>query len=279
MPEGNRAALYARVSTDEQAVSGYSLGAQLEKMRIYCDIHDLQIAGEYVDDGYSGTKWKNRPAYMRMFSPEERKKWDILIVLKLDRIHRNTVGFIMMMDDLRKHDQQFISTFEKFNTKTATGRFALDIIQRVAQLESEQIGERTYIGMRQKAETNGGVMGFNPPFGYGLEDGELYPIEDELETVRDIFSMYLSGMAITDIAYNLNRECRLTRRGNPWNKYNLATILHNPVYAGYMRWEELRQKHSAETVVSIEEFNEVQMLFASRIRDPAKRNPELLAES
>ena len=91
--------------------------------------------------------------------------------------------------------------------------------------------------------------------------------------------MYLSGMAITDIAYNLNRECRLTRRGNPWNKYNLATILHNPVYAGYMRWEELRQKHSAETVVSIEEFNEVQMLFASRIRDPAKRNPELLAES
>ena len=277
MPSDNRAALYARVSTDEQAMKGYSLDAQLEKMRQYCEIYNLQIAGEYVDDGYSGTKCSNRPAYKRMF--QERKNWDILIVLKMDRIHRNTVEFIKMMDDLKKHNQHFVSTYEKFSTNKASGRFALDMIQRVAQLESEQIGERTYIGMRQKAETNGGIMGFNPPFGYGLEDGELFPIEEEFETVRDIFSMYLSGLPLTDIAYNLNRECRLTRRGNPWNKYNLATILHNPVYAGYTRWEELRQKHNARTVISIDEFNAVQMMFASKIRDPAKRNPELLAVS
>ncbi len=278
MPSNDRAALYARVSTEEQAVTGYSLDAQLEKMRMYCEVQNLTIAGEYVDDGYSGTNTR-RPAYRHMFSPEERKKWDVLIVLKMDRIHRNTKEFILMMEDLKKHNQEFISTYEKFNTKAAVGRFALDMIQRIAQLESEQIGERTYIGMRQKAETNGGVMGFNPPFGYGLEDGELFAIEDELDTVRDIYTMYLSGMTTSDIAYNLNRECRLTRKGNPWNKYNLATILHNPVYAGYMRWEETRQKHTAETVISIEEFNEVQMMFASKIRDPAKRNPELLALS
>ena len=278
MPSNDRAALYARVSTEEQAVTGYSLDAQLEKMRMYCEIQNLTIAGEYVDDGYSGTNTR-RPAYRHMFSPEERKKWDVLIVLKMDRIHRNSKEFILMMEDLKKHNQEFISTYEKFNTKAAVGRFALDMIQRIAQLESEQIGERTYIGMRQKAETNGGVMGFNPPFGYGLEDGELFAIEDELDTVRDIYTMYLSGMTTSDIAYNLNRECRLTRKGNPWNKYNLATILHNPVYAGYMRWEETRQKHTAETVISIEEFNEVQMMFASKIRDPAKRNPELLALS
>ena len=277
MASENRAALYARVSTDEQALKGYSLDVQLERMRDYCATYDYQIAGEYVDDGYSGTKCTNRPAYKRMFA--ERKNWDILIVLKMDRIHRNTVEFIKMMDDLAKHNQQFISTFEKISTKSASGRFALDMIQRVAQLESEQIGERTHLGMRQKAETNGGVMGFNPPFGYGLENGELYPIDEELETVRDIYSMYLNGMPISDIAYNLNRECRLTRKGNPWNKYNLATILHNPVYAGYMRWEDTRQKHNADTAVSIEEFNQVQMLFASKIRDPSKRKPELLAVS
>jgi len=278
MASNDRAALYARVSTEEQAVTGYSLDAQLEKMRMYCEIHNLTIAGEYVDDGYSGTNTR-RPAYRHMFSPDERKKWDVLIVLKMDRIHRNSKEFILMMEDLKKHHQEFISTYEKFNTKAAVGRFALDMIQRIAQLESEQIGERTYIGMRQKAETNGGVMGFNPPFGYGLEGGELFAIDDELDTVRDIYTMYLNGMTTSDIAYNLNRECRLTRKGNPWNKYNLATILHNPVYAGYMRWEETRQKHTAETVISIEEFNEVQMMFASKIRDPAKRNPELLALS
>ena len=109
MPSDNRAALYARVSTDEQAMKGYSLDAQLEKMSQYCEIYNLQIAGEYVDDGYSGTKCSNRPAYKRMF--QERKNWDILIVLKMDRIHRNTVEFINMMDDLRKNHEAKINEF------------------------------------------------------------------------------------------------------------------------------------------------------------------------
>ena len=278
MADKNRAALYARVSTDEQAQTGFSLDAQLEKMRLYCEIHDLQIAGEYVDDGYSGTNTR-RPAYRRMFSPEERTKWDLLVVLKIDRIHRNSKEFIIMMEDLRRSGKDFVSTFEKFNTTTAAGRFALDIIQRVAQLESEQIGERTYIGMREKAETGQGIMGFNPPFGYSIEDGKLVVDEGEFETARDIFSMYLGGMTMDEIAYHLNRECRLTRKGNPWNKFNLRTVLHNPVYAGYLRWEEIRQRHDAEPVVTVEEFNEVQMMFSSKIRDPKKRNPELLCVS
>ena len=273
MAEKNRAALYARVSTDEQALTGYSLDAQIEKMRSYCEFYELEIAGEYIDDGYSGTK-ANRPAYKRMIA--EKDNWDVLVVLKMDRIHRNTKEFMSMMDNLKKWDKEFISTFEKFNTRNAAGRFALDIMQRIAQLESEQIGERTYVGMREKAESGAGILGFSPPFGYGLEDGELFVIDDEFETVCDIYSMYLNGMTMDEIAYNLNRECRLTRKGNPWNKYNLRTILHNPVYAGYLRWEDTRTRHNADTVVSIEEFNQVQQMFASRVRDPKRRELELL---
>lgn len=276
MTEHNRAALYARVSTDEQAQHGYSLDAQIEKMRLYCESHDLVVAGEYIDDGYSGKTSKNRPAYKRMFSKEERLKWDVLVVLKMDRIHRNSREFFDMMDDLKKHDQEFVSTFEKFNTKTANGRFALDIIQRIAQLESEQIGERTYLGMRQKAETGDGIMGFTPPFGYDIADGELIGNEEELEIVSDIFSMYANGMTLDEIAYQLNREERLTRKGNPWNKFNLRNILHNPVYAGYLRWEDTRQKHNAPIVVTVDEYNEIQLKMASKIRDPNKRKPELL---
>ena len=274
MAGGNRAALYARVSTEEQALTGYSLEAQIEKMHLFCEINDLEIAGEYIDDGYSGTN-KRRPAYRRMFT-EDRSKWDVLVVLKMDRIHRNSMNFMEMMKDLRDHGQEFISTFDKFNTTTAAGRFALDTIQRIAQLESEQIGERTYMGMREKAETGGGVMGFTPPFGYYLEDGRLHAADGEFETVCEIFSMYLSWMTLDEIAYSLNREGILTRKGNPWNKFNLRNILHNPVYAGYMRWEDTRQRHDADTAVTVEEFNQVQMLFASKVRDPKKRDPKLL---
>ena len=244
-------------------------------MHLYCESHDLVIAGEYIDDGYSGKNPK-RPAYKRMFSEEERSKWDILVVLKMDRIHRNSIEFFKMMDDLKKHDQEFVSTFEKFNTKTANGRFALDIIQRIAQLESEQIGERTHLGMRQKAESGGGIMGFTPPFGYDIEDGKLIGNEEELEIVSDIFSMYSNDMTLDDIAYQLNREERLTRKGNPWNKFNLRNILHNPVYAGYLRWEDTRQKHDAPVVLTVEQYNDIQLKMASKIRDPKKRNPKLL---
>lgn len=270
-----RAALYARVSTEEQALSGYSLDAQLEKMRLFCEINDLEIVGEYVDDGFSGTNTR-RPAYKKMFSPEERKKWDTLVILKMDRIHRSSKNFMHMMEDLKKNRQEFVSTFDKFNTTTAEGRFALDIIQRIAQLESEQIGQRTYIGMHEKATSKQGIMGFTPPFGYDLKNGELINNKNELDIIINIFTMYMSGMTLDQIAFFLNKNGNRTRKGNPWNKYNLRTILHNPIYAGYMRWDNIRQKHNADIVVSVDEFNQIQKMFVDKVRDPNKKNPRYL---
>ena len=74
------------------------------------------------------------------------------------------------------------------------------------------------------------------------------------------------------ICYSLNSRGTLTRRGNPWNKYNLRNILHNPVYAGFMRWEELLIPHKASRAISPEEFNQVQEIMASKVRDPSKRS-------
>lgn len=277
MEPGSRAAIYARVSTEEQAMEGFSLDAQLDSMRSFCEAHELTITREYVDDGYSGRD-TNRKAYREMFQPEERKEWDVLVVLKMDRIHRNSRNFMDMMDDLKKNNQQFISTYDKINTNTAVGRFVMDMIQRIAQLESEQIGERTYLGMREKAESGGGLLGFNPPFGYQIEKGDLVAVPDELETIRRIFKMYYDSMTMDEIAYTLNGENVLTRRGNPWNKFNLRTVLHNPVYAGYIRWDGILQPHGGERAVSPEFYNEVQELMASKVRDPAKRKVERVPE-
>ena len=268
--EKKRAALYARVSTDEQAQEGYSLDAQLDVMRAYCDIHELEIAGEYVDDGYSGTNIR-RNAYNFMFSPDERKKWDVLIVMKMDRIHRNSRNFMDMMQDLNRHKQQFISTYDRIDTSTAVGRFAMDMIQRIAQLESEQIGERTYMGMREKAESFAGILGFNAPFGYSFEDGKLVIVEDEAEIVRDIYNRYQNGSTMDEIAFYLNTNHLLTKNNNPWNKYNLRTVLHNPTYAGYLHWEEIVWKADHEPIIEPEFFNEIQLLIASKIKNPAHR--------
>ena len=275
MPDpAKRAALYVRVSTDEQAAEGYSLEAQKSILTDHCLAEGLDIAAVYEDDGYSGRN-ANRPAYRRMMS--EIDSWDVLVVLKMDRIHRNSRNFMSMMDELGRHGKEFVSCYEALDTSNALGRFVVDMIQRMAQLESEQIGERTKIGMREKAENLGtepvrkGTMGFTPPYGYTLFDGQLKEDPEELTVVTDIFRSYLSGDTMDSICYSLNSSGTLTRRGNPWNKYNLRNVLHNPVYAGYMRWEELLIPHHAERAVTPEEFNEVQEKMASKVRDPSKR--------
>ena len=274
-----RAAIYVRVSTEEQAAEGYSIGAQKEMLQDYCIVEGWEVAGVYEDDGYSGRSVK-RPAYQRMMS--EMDSWDVLLVIKMDRIHRNSRNFMNMMEVLSKHGKMFVSQSEALDTTNALGRFVVDMIQRLAQLESEQIGERTYMGMREKAETldkaeeGKRTMGFTPPFGYRLENGGLEEEPEELPVVSRMFSEYLSGSTMDEISWSLGREGILTRRGNPWNKRNMSTVLHNPVYAGYMRWEDVLIRHHARTAVSIEEFNRTQELMASKVRDPSKRNVFLI---
>jgi site-specific DNA recombinase len=128
-----RAALYARVSTEDQAKEGFSIPAQLKRLNAYCKARNWVAAAEYVDEGCSGRDTR-RPAYQRMMA--ERDRWDVLVVLKMDRIHRNSRNFAVMMDDLNASKKEFNSMQESFDTTTAMGRFVMDTIQRIAQLEA-----------------------------------------------------------------------------------------------------------------------------------------------
>jgi DNA invertase Pin-like site-specific DNA recombinase len=270
-----KAALYVRVSTEEQSAEGYSLEAQKAILRDYCIAENWDVADVYEDAGYSGRNIK-RPEYKRMM--DEADRWDVMLVLKMDRIHRNIRNFMNMMDDLNKRDKKFVSATESLDTGSATGKFFINIIQIIAQLESDLIGERTYIGMKEKAETltntekESRTMGFNAPYGYRLDRGILISIPEELAVVTEIFGEYLDGATIDGIAYKLNQRGLPTRGGNPWNVYNLRNILHNPIYGGYMRWEDIHIKHFAQIAVSSDEFNRVQDAILLRIRDPKRKN-------
>jgi DNA invertase Pin-like site-specific DNA recombinase len=262
-----KAAIYTRVSTEDQAKEGFSLDAQLEKLRAYCTARGWQIAGEYIDDGYSGRKTK-RPAYTRMM--EDIDKWDALLVIKMDRIHRNSKNFMLMMEDLNKRKKEFVSMMEALDTSTAMGRFVMDIIQRIAQLESEQIGERVYVGMEQKAKVNGGVLGFNIPYGYDYTNGKLQINSQEASTVRQIYSWYLSGKSMGKISKMLNEVNLPTKKGGSWAKKTISTILKNPVYCGYLHWEEYVNKSDHKPIITNDDFNDVQKLLTDHSGRPAK---------
>lgn len=210
--------------------------------------------------------------------------WDLILVLKMDRIHRNTRNFMLMMDELAKKKKEFRSATEELDTTTAMGRFVVSMIQNIAQLESEQIGERTKFGMEEKARTlnntraESRTMGFNPPFGYRLENRLLIGVPEELDTIRRIYSDFLSGISLKRLAEDLNRDGLRTRNGKQWTKDNLSTVLHNPIYAGYLRWDNILSKHYATAPINVVDFNEVQKYAASRAKNPNCRNAELISE-
>ncbi|MCL2509659.1 MAG: recombinase family protein, partial [Methanomassiliicoccaceae archaeon] len=229
-----RAALYVRVSTEDQAREGFSLDAQTQRLEAYCRLRGYSVSGIYREEGYSGRN-TDRPEYKRMM--EDHDKWDALIVLKMDRIHRNSVNFTVMMDELRRKNKEFISAQEKFDTTTAMGRFVMDIIQRIAQLESEQIGDRVKMGMTRKAKFGTGHMGSGPIFGYVYERGSLTVVENEAEAVRSIYSMRSEGMTLRAIADALNNSYVQPKKSGRWSHQSVSDILRNPIYAGYIRWD------------------------------------------
>jgi DNA invertase Pin-like site-specific DNA recombinase len=268
-----KVAIYLRVSTTEQAKEGYSLGAQLERLRNYCKARDWEVAKEYIDDGHSGRSIK-RPAYKKMM--EDKDKWDMILVVKMDRIHRNSKNFMEMMDNLRKWEKEFSSMQESLDTSTAMGRFVVDIIQRIAQLESEQIGERVYVGMKQKASTEGGILGFAHPYGYDYSNGELTVNDYEADVVKLIFNMYLEGKGSSAIAEELDRLDYKTKRDGVWSARTAGKILKNPVYCGYMKWERIIYKGTHEPLITVEEYNEVQRMISRNTKN-SKLKKKILA--
>ncbi|MGQ0797374.1 MAG: recombinase family protein [Methanobacteriota archaeon] len=246
-----RAAVYCRVSTEDHAKEGFSLEAQRRRLQDFCAARGWAVAGPYVDDGYSARS-TDRPAYARMLT--ERDRWDVLLVIKMDRIHRNAKNFMLMMEDLASWDRQFASVQENFDTSTAMGRFVMDIIQRIAQLESEQIGERVYMGMAQKAKKGRGSLGSPHPYGYRIVEG-CYVVEPrEAETVRTIFRRRIEGDSLERIARALDDAGVPTKRGGPWRKQTVAGILANPLYAGRLEWDGQAAKGDHEAVIDDETF-------------------------
>ncbi len=259
-----RAAIYARVSTDDQAKEGFSLDAQLEKLKSYCEAREWEVAGEYVDDGYSGRD-EARPAYSKMLA--DREQWDTILVLRMDRIHRNSRNFMEMMDRLRSWGKEFTSMQESLDTGTAMGRFVMDIIQRIAQLESEQIAERVYVGMHQKAKSGQGGLGSPPPFGYRYDGGKLVVDADQGPIVQEIYRRYLEGQQLQWIAADITRRFG----GRTWSIWSLRYVLQNPIYAGFSYWDGILREGDHESLVSPQDYAEVLLSFIERTRSDSSR--------
>lgn len=225
-----RAALYIRVSTDEQAREGFSIDAQRRKLLAYAESQDWNVASILVDDGYSAKDLK-RPAMQELLQKVRDEEIDVVLVFKLDRLTRSVKDLYTLLDEFARHDVGFRSSQEQFDTTTTMGRAMLGMLGIFAQWERETIAERVRMGVEQMVR-EGKKPGGKYPYGYD-RDGKLIP--DEAEVIRRLRDLYMKeSLSFLKIAERLNQE-GLLRRGYEWTRNTVALTLENIFYAGIIR--------------------------------------------
>lgn len=261
-----RVAIYARVSTQEQVENGNSLEFQIDKLKAYCQLHELKVVGEYIDAGVSGAKF-SRPALDRLKNDIE--KIDIVLVYKIDRLSRAIKDTMFLIEDIFKpNNVDLISLSENFDTSQAVGMAMIAVISTFAQLERETIKERMMAGKLQ-AVKNGKYIN-NAPFGYKKVDGKLVKDEDTRKCVEFIFEKLLEGHSTTKIAKMIELNGYAKLRTALWHFNTINRFVHKKVYCGHTPLMDILVKNTHEPYITDEEQDYILKLINSRKCSPSK---------
>ena len=139
-----RAALYARVST---AKIGQDPKMQTRELCEYCERRGWKFAGEYVDEGVSGSK-DSRPELNRLMADAHRRRFDAVVVWRFDRFARSVSHLLRALETFKALGIEFVSLSEQVDTTTPTGKMVFIVLGAVAELERSLIAERVKAGLR-----------------------------------------------------------------------------------------------------------------------------------
>lgn len=231
-----RVAIYVRVSTKEQAMEGYSIGEQTDRLTKFAEAHDWCIVKIYTDAGHSGAD-TNRPDLQQMIEDIKSGIIDKVLVYKLDRLSRSQKDTLDLIENVfLKNSTDFESMTEKLDTSTAHGRAMIGILAAFAQLEREMITERMSMGMEARMKEGKWRGGAQVPFGYDYEPALEKLVINEYESmiVKEIFEQYTEGVPLKRIATELLKKGHTFRNGKMDNR-NMRYMLRNKTYCGYMR--------------------------------------------
>lgn len=253
----NKVAIYVRVSTTNQAEEGYSIEEQTDKLKAYCSIKDWSVYDVYVDAGFSGSNTQ-RPALQKLIKDVPKKKFDTVLVYKLDRLSRSQKDTLYLIEEIfNKNDIAFLSLLENFDTSTPFGKAMIGILSVFAQLEREQIKERMQLGKIGRAKSGKSMMWAKVAYGYTYHvgTGEMTVNQSEAVVVRKVFTSYLNGRSITKLRDDLNQKYPKTPA---WSYRTIRQMLDNPVYCGYNKYKGVIYTGNHEAIISEDVYNQVQ---------------------
>lgn len=229
-----RVAAYCRVSTDKEQQE-HSFETQKE---MYTEMimmkPNWQMAGIYADEGITGTIAKKRPDFMRMIEDCRKGKIDLIITKSVSRFSRNNLDCLLYVRELKEMGIPIIFEKEGINTLQVSSELLITLFSGLSQAESESISMNVKIGKRQSLKNGNVPFSYKSFLGYRKgADGKPEIDEEQAVIIRRIFSEYLAGKSLLDIAKGLTADEIPTARGKTnWSSARVQSILTNEKYKG-----------------------------------------------
>ncbi|UUX33263.1 recombinase family protein [Fundicoccus culcitae] len=280
-----RAVYYTRVSTAEQAISGYSLGAQKKVINDYCQQKGYLLVGGYSDEGISGKSIENRYQLQDLLDDSKEGLFDVVIIWKLSRLSRRLIDTISIIEELQENNVGLESISEKTDFTSSTGWFMTQVMASMNEFERNVIAENVSLGHKSKAlngEWNGNrVLGYDN-LQNKTHKNTLVVNQDEAKIIKHIYNSYIGGMGLRAIANDLNQQGYVTKKGNPFSSVAVKDILENPVYCGdivygrnaknikELQGNPIKSKGKHEAIIDKTTWNKVAQLREIRSRNPEK---------
>ena len=241
------AGVYIRVSTEDQAREGFSLGEQEEKLLQLCKFKGLEVYKVYKDAGISAKDMEHRPQFQEMLKDMKEGKINYIVAYKLDRITRSVRDLEELISVLEQYNCFLLCDRDDVNTSTANGRFFVRMLTVLSQLEIEIVSERTKFGLNG-AIKSGHIPG-QRPFGYKSAEDKRMVIDNSARPyVEKIFDMYLEGKSFQQIA-NYFKENNIYPKKN-WKDTTIQKIIDNKIYMGdYEQYKRIGKQENLEPIV------------------------------
>lgn len=281
LPINNRIAIYVRVSSEEQ-VNGFSIDAQLEALRAYAHENGLSIYREYVDAGFSGKSIDGREAMKQLLEDAKRGRFQYVASWKLNRMGRNMIDILSIMELFKQHQIKYVSLTEQFHSDTTHGNLTLQMLGAIAQLEREQIAQNVRLGMKErhkhgKWNSGNNVLGYSWIQGTTCNDSYVKVLPEEAELVRSIFEQYKSGAGLKAITNRLNAAGYRTKLNKPFGISSVRGILTNVNYIGQIRYTDKDERGKPvshvvdgdhEAIIDKSLWDDVQLILERRTSIP-----------
>lgn len=246
---------YIRVSTEKQVEEGYGLESQQRDIKEYCQKNNMIISHWYIDAGLTGMEMSKRVALQELIS--DLKKIDKVVIYKLDRLARDSVDALNMIEKIfvpRNVEVLSVHDFAKY--KTPQDKFQTQIMAAVAEYDRNTMLLRMRGGMLERIKEGYWPGGGNTPYcySYSKETGTLVPIPERKKQANEAIDLFLQGYSDVKIRDMLGFKSEMVVR----------SLLASPVNIGYIPYKGKIYKGKHEPIFELDKFNLAQEVRKNR---------------